>query len=115
MEGITVCADCGTALVNDLPPEEPQEPDDVDDIELVTILESTDIATLTIAKSILDEAAISYMVKGELAMDVYPVGPFSLKVDRKDEAKARELLEALNSEGQDFSGDIEFNEDNKPE
>ena len=114
MDGITVCADCGTALVNDLPPEEPDN-ETIDDIELVTILESTDIATLTIAKSILDEAAISYMVKGELAMDVYPVGPFSLRVDAKDEAKARELLEALNSDGQDYSGDIEFNEDNKPE
>ena len=84
-QGITVCADCGAKLVEQLSPE-------VDDRELITVLETGDLAVVALAKSMLEEGGIDYAVKGELPMEQLSVGPVEIQVDKKDEAEASELL-----------------------
>ena len=84
-KGITVCADCGAKLVEQLSPE-------VDDRELITVLETGDLAVVALAKSMLEEGGIDYAVKGELPMEQLSVGPVEIQVDKKDEAEASELL-----------------------
>jgi hypothetical protein len=88
-EGITVCADCGTPLVEELPPEV-QEP-----AELVTVLITGDLSTVALAKSILEDAQIPCVAKGEYPMEQLAVGPVEIQVDRRDREQARELLEGL--------------------
>jgi len=87
-EGITVCADCGAKLVAVLAPES-REP------ELVTVLQSYDLAVVTVAKSILDEAEIPYIAKGEIPMEQLAVGPVEIQVDKDDREQAGELLADL--------------------
>ncbi len=88
-EGITVCADCGTPLVEKLPPEMPEA------AELVTVLSTGDLSSVALAKSILEEAQIPYIAKGEYPLEQLAVGPVEIQVDRRDRAQARELLEGL--------------------
>jgi hypothetical protein len=85
MEGITVCADCGAKLVEELPPV-------LDESQLVTVLETRDLAMVALAKSILEEADIDYTAKGVLPMEQLAVGPVEIQVDRNDEDQAKELL-----------------------
>ncbi len=99
-EGITVCADCGTALVAMLPPELPENP------ELVTVLTTGDLSTVALAKSILEEAGIAYVAKGEFPMEQLAVGPAEIQVDQEDQAQARILLKGL-AEGKEAEGLIE--------
>jgi hypothetical protein len=99
-EGITVCADCGTPLVDKLPPKMPELS------ELVTVLSTGDLSSVALAKSILDEAGISYLAKGEYPMEQLAVGPVEIQVDRQDQAQARELLEGL-AAGMEATGLIE--------
>ena len=87
--GITKCADCGTELVAELPPEPP------DTSGPVTVLETGSLAVLELAKSMLDEAGIRYIAKGELPMAQLAVGPVEIQVSPEDEDEARELLEDL--------------------
>lgn len=87
-QGITVCADCGAKLVDQLPLE-------VDDREVVTVLETGDLAVVALAKSMLEEGGIDYVAKGELPMQQLAVGPVEIQVDKKDEAEASELLADL--------------------
>ena len=87
-QGITVCADCGAKLVEQLTP-------DVDDRDLMTVLETGDLAVVALAKSMLEEAGIDYAVKGELPMQQLSVGPVEIQVDKDHEAEASELLADL--------------------
>jgi hypothetical protein len=88
MEGITVCADCSAKLVVELTPESHES-------ELVTVLEARDLAIVALAKSILDEAGIEYVAKGELPMEQLAVGPMEIQVDKNDAEQARDLLADL--------------------
>jgi hypothetical protein len=88
-EGITVCADCGAQLVVELPALEPEIS------ELVTVLSTGDLSSVALAKSILEEAEISFIAKGEFGMEQLAVGPVEIQVDRKDHKQARKLLMAL--------------------
>ena len=99
-EGFTVCADCGAQLVEELPPEEPDFP------ELVTVLSTGDLSTVALAKSILDEAEIPFIAKGEFPMEQLAVGPVEIQVDRNDQEQARQLLEGL-AQGGPATGMIE--------
>jgi hypothetical protein len=99
-EGITVCADCGTRLIEELPPEASESS------ELVTVLTTLDLSTVALAKSLLEDAEITCMAKGEFPMEQLAVGPVEIQVDRHDEAQAREILEAL-ADGRPASGMIE--------
>lgn len=87
-QGITVCADCGAKLINELPPE-------TDGRELVTVLEAGDLAVVALAKSMLEEAGIQFVAKGELPMEQLAVGPVEIQVDKDNETEARELLTDL--------------------
>lgn len=86
------CPDCGADL---LPAEQ----------ELVAILNTADNALLPVLKSVLDAAAIPYVVQGEEAMGLFPLGSFggglfrrvlgaSILVPRDREQEARELLQS---------------------
>jgi hypothetical protein len=106
-EGITSCADCGAALVAALEPIDERS-------ELVTVLETGDLSAVVLAKSILEEAEIPYIAKGEIPMEQLSVGPVEIQVDRRDQDQARELLESLaeggtqehfNDSGEDDSGE----------
>jgi hypothetical protein len=99
-QGIIVCADCGAKLVNELLPE-------VDERELITVLETGDLAVVALAKSMLENAGIEYVAKGELPMVQLAVGPVEIQVDKDNGAEALELLESL-AEGQ---GDDEEDDD----
>ncbi len=100
-EGITVCADCGAKLVAELPPD----PADTTG-EVVTVLESRDLAVVALAKSMLDEAGIGHIAKGEIPMEQLAVGPVEIQVDRDDAEMARDLLKDL-GEGLPSEFDLE--------
>jgi hypothetical protein len=86
------CPDCGADL---LPAEQ----------ELVAVLNTSDSALLPVLKSVLDAAEIPYVVQGDQAMGLFPLGSFggglfrrvlgaSILVPREREQEARELLES---------------------
>jgi hypothetical protein len=102
-QGIVVCTDCGAKLVNELLPE-------ADERELITVLETGDLAVVALAKSMLENAGIEYVAKGELPMVQLAVGPVEIQVDKDNEAEALELLESL-AEGQDDDEEDEEDDD----
>ena len=116
-EGITVCADCGAALVAELPLKPVEMP------ELVTVFETRDISLLLLAKSMLDEAGIEYVAKGELPLEQLSVGEVEIQVDRQDKEMAADLLHGLTEstalendlEGEDGTADEGGGHDEKPE
>jgi len=86
------CPDCGADL---LPAEQ----------ELVAVLNTSDSALLPVLKSVLDAAEIPYVVQGDQAMGLFPLGSFggglfrrvlgaSILVPRDREEEARELLQS---------------------
>lgn len=72
-EEITNCVDCEVALVAERPPEREFREDD-----LVTVLETADVAVLPVVKSLLRAAEIPFLVQGDEAMGVLPVGKIGL-------------------------------------
>lgn len=98
-EGFDTCADCGVALVEDLPKtatdEADHEPPEV-------VLEEIDPAKLAVARSVLRGAGIEFAVEKEEAQDllgagrlggVSPlVGPSRILVKKPDAETARRLL-----------------------
>jgi hypothetical protein len=68
-EGFSSCADCEVPLV-DSPPDEPHP--DPGDIE--TVFASSDPVALVTAKSLLDEAGIPYLARGEGIQDLFGMG-----------------------------------------
>jgi hypothetical protein len=73
-------------LVAELPP------DDIEYPELVTIYQSHELSEIIIAKSILGNAGIAFVAKGEMPKELLAVGPVELQVDRSDAEQARGLL-----------------------
>jgi hypothetical protein len=98
--GITTCADCGTKLIANLPPEPEERP------ELVSVFETNDLSILALAKSMLEEAGIAYVAKGELPMSQLAVGPAEIQVDRDDKDMAHDLLRDL-AEGLPSENELE--------
>jgi len=97
-EGYVRCRACDTDLV-EVPPREP-------DVELVKIYETGNAAVIPVFKSLLDDAGIDYMTRGEGIQDLfgwgrfgtnlnYVIGPvqFYVRADAADEA--RQLAESL--------------------
>jgi hypothetical protein len=83
---------------------------DVNNENLVTVFASGNKAVIGVARSILDDAGIDYLVKNEGVEDLFGVGiigtgyniitgPIELQVLEENEKEARELLKDL-SEGQ---------------
>jgi len=93
--GILVCADCETNLVPVLPPDDdeleaPQE-------DLVTILQTRDQSLIPLIKSMLEDAGIEYSVEGELPLVHLSIGWVKIRVNERDEAAAKDIIESLNS------------------
>ena len=97
-EGFTQCSDCQVPLVQDLPSAPEPQPH----LTLVTVLETIDRNLLIVAKSVLDDAEMDYVVEGESITD--PLGavtlygrkrPTRLQVAEKDEQASRDLLSSL--------------------
>ncbi len=91
VEGIHVCADCGSELVPGLPTPEP--PHWIDFEEVLTTFNAGDIAVI---KSILDGEDINYYIQGEAFNYVQPlVQPAKLMVQKDQADQAREILNDL--------------------
>ena len=107
-ERFTRCSDCRVALVEELPPEPEDEP-----LNLVTAFAIGDPVTVAIAKSLLEEAGIRYLVRGEGLQDLFAlgrvgfgfnplVGPIEIQVRKRDQQEAAQLLGHLEeSDAQD--------------
>lgn len=106
-EGFTACADCGVALVPELPAEF-AEADFAGEETLVSVLETGDLSLLTRARSLLEGEGIPYGMDGEGLQNLFGagmiglgynqiVGPPHLRVREEDEARARELLAELDA------------------
>ncbi|MGB6066146.1 MAG: DUF2007 domain-containing protein [Desulfomonilaceae bacterium] len=98
-EGFYECPDCRVSLVYDPPP---QARPAVRKRELVTILETSDPALISVVKSVLESEDIWYMVQGEGMSNLFPgvlgYHPVTFQIDSEDEEKARELLREFGSE-----------------
>jgi len=102
-EGITQCSDCEVPLIKD--PGPPEEPVHLNDRHLVTVLEIVDPAVLPVAKSLLEDAGIPYLMKGEGIQDLWGVGqiggfnpisgPIELQVAEDQREEVLELLSDL--------------------
>ncbi len=91
-EGFTVCADCGTTLVPELPPE-PSPETSSEGVDFEEVLGFMDEGLAAIVKSLLDEEGIDYYIVGGFSV---PKGPDKKLMVRKDQAeRAREILEDL--------------------
>ena len=101
---IAICPDCEIALVAELPDMVDLSPQD-----LVSVLETADVAVLPVVKSVLSAANIPFVVQGDEAIGVLPVGRVGLGgltsgghglsagilVPREREEEARALLTEL--------------------
>ena len=101
---VTTCPDCEVSLVLELPAEPEFSEED-----LVVIKETADVAVLPVIKSLLRAAEIPFIVQGDEAMGVLPVGKIGLGgltsrghglsagilVPRDREEEARALLTEL--------------------
>ncbi|MFQ5890807.1 MAG: DUF2007 domain-containing protein [Gemmatimonadota bacterium] len=70
--GFDRCADCDVPLTEKAPPEPSHEGTD-----LVELTSTTDVGFLPLVKSVLDAAGIPYVVQGEEALGLLPVGAYS--------------------------------------
>lgn len=102
--GFDMCADCGVPLVAEEPGPEPREKQP--EIELSTVLETSDAGLVAVAKSLLEDAEIPFVVRGEYIQDLFGigrfpgninvlVGPVELQVNAGDKDEALAILEAL--------------------
>jgi len=100
-EGFTQCADCEVPLV-DATPEEAGEPD----AELVKVFEANNAAVLPLVESVLIDAQIDFMKKGDVFQELFAlgrvglvsnnaIGPAEIWVRKEDEAEARALIDLL--------------------
>lgn len=103
--GVKRCSDCAVELVKVLP-----DSGAPDLVEFVTVFTTGNPAILAVAKSLLDNAGITYFAKGETAQSWVGgtfgtgfnviTGPAELQVDDKDLAEAKEILDHV---GEDAS------------
>lgn len=68
-EGFSSCADCEVPLVDSPPSESHPDPGDVE-----TVYATGDPVLLVTAKSLLDEAGIPYLTRGEGIQDLFGMG-----------------------------------------
>jgi len=100
-EGYRNCADCGVALVEPEPEVDPGEPE----MELVKVFDATNAAILPLVESVLVDANIEYMTKGEVLQNLFGIGRFGMSnntigpseiwVRKDDEPEARALIAQL--------------------
>jgi zinc-ribbon domain len=109
VEGVTVCADCGTPLTAE-PPREEQIPQEA--LEFEQVLTTFNAGDIAIIKSLLDGQSIDYYFQGEFFSYTRPlVEPARLLVrkdqvnDVKDILKDLELEYSLNKDVEDWPDD----------
>ncbi len=92
--GITECADCGVSLVDSVPAEQEVG---TPELHLVDLYRADNLVNLAVARSLLEEAGIEYVIRGErLDESAFPLRrPVWIQVARGDESRARELLSCL--------------------
>lgn len=66
---VEICSDCEIALVSELPPAEEESSQD-----LVPIFDTADVSLLPVVKSVLSAAGIPFLVQGDEALGVLPIG-----------------------------------------
>ena len=97
-EGFTACADCGMALVPELPPDPPKEtPSEGTGFE--EVLGFMDEGVVAIVKSLLDEEGIDYYIVGEFSVSKGPDQKLMVRIDQAE--RAREILEDLEADEED--------------
>ena len=69
-QGIVECPDCDVALVEALPPADHPES------RFVPVFETAEVALLPLVKSLLASAGIEFMVQGDEALGILPIGRF---------------------------------------
>ena len=88
-QGIAECKECGSPLVEELPPEPEGEY-----VDWVTVMTTVDKNAVMVAQSMLEDAGISVLVKGEALTHVFPTFmPLEVQVMPENEAEARLILE----------------------
>jgi hypothetical protein len=103
-EGFFECADCGVPLA--ATPPAPAEPAAVPDVEIVTVLATGDAGGIAVAESLLIDAGIPYLKKGDGLQDLFALGrfgfgfsaiagPVTLEVPRDQAGTAAEILREL--------------------
>jgi hypothetical protein len=116
-DGFHTCSDCGIALTPGEPPADPRIEEVHREGVMACVYESGDAAIIPLVKSLLDEAEIGYMVKGESIQDLFgggriggysfAMGPVQFFV-REDEADAaREILARLDDAVSEEPEDLE--------
>lgn len=94
VSGVAECADCRVPLVETAPgPEEEGTPE----LHLIELYRAETLVNLAVARSLLEEAGIEYVIQGErLDESAFPLSrPLWILVARGDEARAREALSCL--------------------
>lgn len=66
---ITLCSDCGVTLVTERPVLDGESDDD-----LMDVFNTSDVSLLPVVKSVLEAAGIPFIVQGDEALGVLPVG-----------------------------------------
>ena len=97
-EGILECSDCQRSLVAELPPQPQAGPEP--NLELVTVLATGNPALIVVAKSLLENSGIEYLIQNEGFHDLFPVNGFRvhIQVRQEDEEEATALLAELEKE-----------------
>ena len=75
--GFTECTECEVYLVDALPPDPYQET-----VDLVPVFRTSDPIVLPLVRSLLDSAGVPYLVQGEEALGLFPLGPAGGRVAR---------------------------------
>ncbi|WP_040379177.1 putative signal transducing protein [Dethiobacter alkaliphilus] len=97
-EEIKACPDCYTSLVEKADNLRTKQDAEGEYVELVTVFVPGDTGELMLAKSILEDAGIRYLAKGERVQKWgfnAVTGPVEVQVAAQDADAARELLENL--------------------
>lgn len=93
-EGVASCNECGLALIGTLPAEGHDEAGLVD---LVTVLKTSDLATMKVVKSLLEAEGIPCVLQGKGLQDLWGTGfnaeLVQVQVRHQDAAVALELIE----------------------
>ena len=92
-EGFYKCADCGSDLVTEQPPELVEEISYVDLVEVYSTYQQSDIAFI---KSVFDGEGITYFFEGESSIMLVAGGAYArLLVKAEEVQRAREILQEL--------------------
>lgn len=110
-EGFTVCADCQVELVASLPEPAPVPNDERPNMEFVTVFDSTNPALISIAKTVLESAAIEFLAVGaDTAGAVFAGNPFlghtRLQVEKDRAEEARTLLSEISESEEPFEDEL---------